>query len=51
MKYFYKFKQAWNKSLSIRIIATTVSVVRSKVESIEPNALKRSPSSPPGPVT
>lgn len=23
MKYFYQFKQAWNKSLSLRIIATT----------------------------
>ena len=26
MKYFYQFKQAWNKSLSLRIIATTFMV-------------------------
>ena len=26
MKYFYQFKQAWNKSLSLRIIATTFAV-------------------------
>ena len=31
--------------------ATTASVVRRSVESIEPNAPKRSPNSPPGPVT
>ena len=31
--------------------ATTASVVNSKVESIDPNALNRSPSNPPGPVT
>ena len=35
----------------MRITATTASVAKSKIESIAPNALKRSPNNPAGPVT